>query len=306
MSMPKVSVVICTYNRVQHIQKSIDALIQQTADKQNYELIIVDNNSTDGTTQKILESMIGIVSPNIRYHKEEKQGLSHARNAGIALAQGHIVSFIDDDAIAKPDFIQVLILFFESHSSASAVGGQVIPMFLNGEPEWMSSWTRKVVSEIDFGSETILLDKRYPFGANMSMRNNIFTKYGVFDPNLGRTGKNLMGGEEKDLFDRLRKGKEEIWYEPKLYVDHIIEESRLTQEFIMRFCRGVGRSERVRLEERGVYAVWKKYLVNKVKRAGSLMLGLKYISAGQPAKGKMIMDIMRWIEEGYNNPNINI
>lgn len=301
--MPEFSIVICTYNRVDYIARSMAAIGSQDAPKDCFELIVVDNNSTDGTTAAIHAAAENLPEGlTYTYHHEPKQGLSHARNAGIGLAKGRIIAFIDDDAIARADFVRQSLDFYRRHPGAMALGGRVNPLFVHGEPEWMSRWTRKVVSEIDFGPTEMILGKKYPFGANMSMRAVCFERHGLFDPELGRTGKKLMGGEEKDFFDRMRHAGEEIWYSPNVYVDHVIERDRLTEDYIRRFCTGVGRSERVRLQEHGRAAVEKKRVSNYVKMAGALGLSLAYTLMGRPARGKMIRRIMRWIVKGYDNP----
>ena len=305
--MPDISVIICTYNREKYIAEALESIKNQGLPADTYEVIVVDNNSKDQSGEIIKSFIASNPVLSFIYYLETSQGLSHARNAGIALAKGKIICFIDDDAITGKDFLGEIISFFDKYPDAGAVGGKVIPRFVEGEPEWLSKYVRKVVSEIDFGHYIhVLTGRRYPFGANMSFRAEIFQKYGKFHPDLGRKGNSLMGGEEKDLFDRMKNGGEKIYYDPDIFVWHIIDPHRLTEDYLMRFCRGVGVSERVRLKDKGMAARTAKWIDNKTKRAGSLVLGALYYIKGQPVKGKMIMDVMRWIEEGYDDDSVEV
>ena len=96
--MYKLSVIICTYNRVELLGKCVNSLMTQTARKENYEIIVIDNNSTDNTADLIRK--IKIINSNLRYVKEANQGLSYARNRGWKEAKGEYIAYIDDDCKA--------------------------------------------------------------------------------------------------------------------------------------------------------------------------------------------------------------
>ena len=303
--MLQVSVVICTYNREKYIAEALESIRNQGIDYKHYEVLVIDNNSSDRSGEIIKNFIAANPGLPFYYIHEGNQGLSFARNAGIQHARADIVAFIDDDAIARADYIENLVHFFNMHPDVAAVGGKVIPKFTEGEPVWLSKYVRKVVSEIDFGHHAHQLEgRRYPFGANMSFRASAFTRYGVFNTNLGRKGKSMLGGEEKDIFDRMKHGGEKIWYDPQVMVWHIIDPHRLTMDYLSRFCKGVGVSERIRLKDKAMPARFAKWAENKVKRAGSLVLGAMYYMKGEKEKGKMIIDVMRWIEEGYYKGDI--
>src|SRR5438876_3486068 len=101
-----VSVVLCTYNRAALLQPAIDALLSQTGDV-SYEIIVVDNNSTDATGSVIRE-IVARAGGRVVYTFEPQQGLSHARNRGLALARASIIAFTDDDVRVAPDWVQQL------------------------------------------------------------------------------------------------------------------------------------------------------------------------------------------------------
>jgi glycosyltransferase involved in cell wall biosynthesis len=301
MQKPKLSIVICTFNREKYIPEALESIRSQLTSNEDYELIAVDNNSTDRSPELIKTFIAENPGRPYYYVHEGKQGLSYARNAGIEHAKAELITFIDDDAIARPDFVQNTIAFFEKHKDAAAMGGRVIPKFTVEEPEWFSSFVRKSVSEINFGPKVKVLEgRKYPFGANMSFRADVFRQYGLFNTDLGRKGNNLLSGEEKDIFDRLKQNGGKIYYDPEVVVQHIIEPHRLTKEYIQRLSIGVGISEQIRLKNKGAGPRLMKWLENKAKRAGSILIGSIYELRGEKAKGQMIKDVMRWIEEGYS------
>ena len=107
------SIIVCTYNRESLLPLCLQSLTDQAIDKRLYEVIVVNNNSTDGT-QEVAESFAEM-SKNLRVVLERRQGLSHARNRGWMEAQGKFVAYIDDDAIAWPDWIYSILDFIKRH-----------------------------------------------------------------------------------------------------------------------------------------------------------------------------------------------
>ena len=204
-SRPMISFVIATYNREKFLPDCLESLAQQTADRSDYEVVIVDNNSTDGTEEICRRFIDRHPDLDVSYYKEGKQGLSHARNRGIAEANGDLISFIDDDGIAEEGFAEELLRFFRQHPEATAVGGKIIPRFESGPPAWNNPYSSQVFfAHYDRGDDLFeYRGKGYPFGCNMTIRKAFFSAYGDFDTHLGRKGKGGLGGEEKALFERM-------------------------------------------------------------------------------------------------------
>ena len=141
----KISAVVCTYNREKYILDSLTSLRDQTLHESLYEIILVDNNSTDATALKCMEFGQNATHINYHYYKETKQGLSYARNRGIALAQGEFIVFLDDDAVASKNYLEEIVSFFDSHSEVSAIGGRIFPKYEQPKPVWMPDVDRKSV-----------------------------------------------------------------------------------------------------------------------------------------------------------------
>ncbi|WP_138494608.1 glycosyltransferase [Paenibacillus pinistramenti] len=233
-NVPSLSIVICTYNRAVLLRKTLESL-KQLSGLEHAEVIVVDNRSTDNTAEMVEEfiSQGGLQAP-CRYVFEQTQGLSAARNAGIAASKGEIVAFLDDDAIPAPDWIEVIGSTFSSRPEAAAMGGKIHPLFESERPGWLSGPFELPYTIVDLGDSI----KEYPpslhpYGANMAMRKSVFDQ-AMFPLELGRRGQLLLSGEETWVFDQIRRSGGKIIYHPRMEVEHFVPSSRLNKEWIMK------------------------------------------------------------------------
>lgn len=287
-----ISIIICTYNRDCYIKKTLDCIAACCADKADYEIILVDNNSTDHTAERCREFELERGNElNYRYVVETKQGLSNARNRGIAEAQGEMLVFLDDDAFVAKDYLRNLKKHIEEMPDLAAFGGKIDPYYESGKaPEWMSKWSYTWVSAIDYGKNvTPFKGKAYPIGANMGINAKIAKEAGGFNPNLGRSGKNTMAGEEKDIFNKIRKMGKEIIYFPDVKVEHCIPEKRLTMEFIRSIGDGVGKSEKQRTLDISKLAYIKRLFLEIIKWGGTIALWIIFAFRGEKKKGDVLV-----------------
>lgn len=293
----RVSVIVCTYNREKYISRTLEHLERQTASKDEFEVIVVNNNSQDGT-QSIVEEFVNRY-PHFYAFVEINQGHTYARNRGIREAQGQILSFIDDDAFVCEDFVSELISFFNNYSDATALGGRIIPQYEEQEPPWMSKYLLPLVAALDKGDQIVKFKgSKYPIGANMAFRKEVFEEFGEFDINLGRRGSGLEGGDEKDIFARLRKAKRSVYYNPKVWVNHIIPPQRTTLTYIKGMAHGVGTSEKKRIGS-GLSAIFGKIYEEAFKMAASLLLFFVYGLTGRREAAWMILRFRFWVLKGY-------
>ena len=284
-----ISFIICTYNRDKYIYECFSRLASNTV-KKGWEIVLVNNNSTDHTSAECARFANDF--PNARYHYfvETQQGLSFARNRGIEEAKGDWFVFLDDDAMVAPDYITNLQKHLSAHPEAAAFGGQIEPFFEDGEPDWYSRWSMGFVSAIDRGSQThVFPDNKFPIGANMGIQREIIDRVGVFNTELGRTGNNLLAGEEKDLFNRIRKAEGKVLYFPNIGVKHCIPGRRTTREFVERLANGVGVSERIRTKKMGSCAYAKRLFMEMIKWGGTIVLWCQYTIQGHRPKGDILV-----------------
>ncbi len=290
---PMLSIIICTYNRDKYIFGALENIAKNDFPYQEYEIILVNNNCTDNTEVECKRFQEAYPNVVFRYFIETNQGLSHARNRGIAEAIGDYLVFLDDDSFVQANYLSTLSNYLQQYPDAAAFGGRIIAEFETGiEPDWMTPWGQSWVSAINLGKKVTLFEgKKYPIGANMGFRKDIINKIGLFNVNLGRSKKNLLAGEEKDLFERIKALGEKIYYFPETLVHHVIPPQRTTPEFIKKLGLGVGMSERIRTKNEGTYLL--RLLSEKIKWAATLLLLVRYTLTLQPTKGWMLV-VFRW------------
>jgi len=288
----KISVIICSYNRATYIIDAIDSLYNQTASKDLYEVIVVDNNSMDNTKELCLQYVAAHPSYNIYYFEEKQQGASFARNTGVAHSKASLIAFMDDDAIADKDFIENILRFFETHPDADGLGGRIIPKYIPEEPKWMSYYVSSLVGNFDYSDKVEEFKQgKYPLESNMIVKKKDFLEVGGFNTNLpGVVGKLRIGGEGKEFFYKLQDRSKKIYYDPSVRVQHVVEVNKLTREYMYRVASGIGRGERVRVLAKGKPVYYKKFLEYIFKLGASYILAVKYTLQGNPSKAAPIVN----------------
>lgn len=289
------SIIICTYNRDKFLYDALYHIAVNDFPNDQYEIVLVNNNSTDHTENECQRFENDFPAINFRYFVELKQGLSHARNRGIEEAKGDVLIFLDDDSFVSVDYLRNLQRNLTKYPNAMAFGGKISPLFETGiTPKWLCKWTYSWVSAIDMGNEVKEFEgNTYPIGANMGFKKSCIEKCGIFNPELGRSKKNLMAGEEKDLFNRVKENNMPILYFPDIEVQHVIPPQRTTQEYIVRMGLGIGMSEQLRCLKLGVTKLWKRYLFELIKWCATFILSFGYLLVCRPIVGKMLL-IFRW------------
>ena len=297
----ELSIIICTYNRIQYLPKCINNCKQQSLSKTRYEVIVVDNNSTDDTKSFCLDFKEKNPDLNFIYVNESNQGHTWARNKGIDISKGSILSFLDDDAFPNSEYAERIIHFFSGHPHVIGIGGKIIPIYEDDvAPQWMSSYLLTLVSAIDLGNKNIpFTGSKFPIGANMAFRQSAFEKVGKFNVNLGRKGNELEGGDEKDLAIRLKKSGETLMYVHDVLVDHIIPSKRIQIPYIRDLGIGVGKSEKKRLRKELFIEKPKKVLSELIKIAATLILAIYFYLQLKPAKANMLIKFRFWVIQGY-------
>ena len=249
----RLSLIMATYNRASEMVRALESVAAQSAAAAEWECVVVDNNSTDDTAERFAEFAENHKDINLRMVHERQQGLSYARNRGIAESSGGIIAIIDDDERICPDFIRAYIETFDGHPEAASAGGRTVAADPSGRPAWMSRWTEQpIANPLDLGDEIRQFGRgRIPCGGNMAVRRSVIERYGAFDVSLGRSGQSLVGGEESDLFARLARGGEKCIYVPQAVMYHIIPPSKLTDEYFGRLVYNIGVTQRRRAELEG-------------------------------------------------------
>lgn len=295
------SVILCTYNRDRYIYPVLQSIAQGDLPHADYEIVFVNNNSTDNTEAECRRFQADHPDINLRYCVESLQGLSHARNCGIRNAQGDILVYVDDDALVNPQYLSTYADFFQRNPHAVAAGGPILPQY-DGceEPSWMSHYTRQLVTgKLYLGEKEREFSKgAYPGGGNAAYRKSVFDAVGLFNTDLGRKGNSLIGAEEKDLFDKMTSRGMRFYYLPTAILYHLIPPKKLTKDYFDRLTYGIGVSERMRTLQIGK----KKYLSRMVKEAvkwgATLVLWIGFALKGQFNKGNKLVSFRKNVTKG--------
>ncbi len=242
MAVPslKVTVAIPTYNRADFLRQTLAGLVAQQFPRDHFEVLVIDNNSRDHTRDVVAE--FRDFHPAPRYLLEHKQGLDYARNRAIAEARGEIILFGDDDILVQPDWIAQMAVPLIADAGTrriGAVGGEVIPVFPDGLPDWVREWHAPLAFRADTGP---LPAKHCPMGANLALPAWVFEQLGPFHTALDRAAGNYFSGGDSEMVRRVRQAGLEVWFAPDAAVKHQMPASRTTFRYAARHAFDSARS----------------------------------------------------------------
>jgi len=269
----KVTVAIPTYNRAAFLRQTLTGIAVQQFPRDHFEVLVIDNNSSDQTRAVVAEFAGSHPAP--RHIQEPQQGLDHARNRAIAEARGDILVFGDDDILVRPDWLAQLTapLLADSAGRIGAVGGEVIPVFPDGLPEWVREWH----SPLAFRTDTGPLDPRHsPMGANLAFPKWVFGRLGLFHTALDRAAGNYFSGGDAEMVRRVRAAGLEVWFSPAAAVQHQMPASRTTFRYAARHAFDSARSRVIdRSGQPGAMAyLASRWIANAVKALGFAVVAL--------------------------------
>lgn len=300
----QITIAICTYNRAGYLKDTLDDLAEQNTHSNNFEILVVNNNSNDGT-----ETVCEIFSKtypghNFRYLKETKQGLSYARNRAAREAESPVLLYIDDDVKLPRNFVDIAIEYLQKRPSTMSAGGRIQVVFEDTDSDWIPVELMPMFAYHDLGeTDRLYPSAKFPTGANMLIRKTIFDAFGYFDTKLGRKGGELLGSEEKHFFDKLRRNGVELHYWADLELTHRIGSERLEKDYLKEQSVGIGRSERLRVAETE-FGTLKKSGSELIKFLGSLLLAVGYLSKGKTKAAGFIVQFRIWLLQGLLVPDV--
>jgi glycosyltransferase involved in cell wall biosynthesis len=245
----RLSVVLPTFNRAVCLRSAITALLRQTADPASYEVIVVDNNSTDATRAAVAS----LRDPRLRLVPEERQGLSFARNTGIGEACADLVAFTDDDVEVAPDWVTTVVEAFKAYPEIDGIGGRVLPAWASPPPVWLTRDHWAPLALQDHGAENRTFDRIAPLGlvgANVAFRRGVFDRIGLFSPDVQRVQDGVGSTEDHELLTRLYASGGRMLYIPRLVAVARVQSERYARAYHRRWHTGHGRFHaRMRLPE---------------------------------------------------------
>jgi glucosyl-dolichyl phosphate glucuronosyltransferase len=242
-----VTIILCTYNRAHSLGPALESVLASALHSAiDWELLVVDNNSTD-RTREVINVFCLRYPGRVRYIFAAQQGLSNARNTGIREARGDILAFVDDDVTVEPSWLDNLTSALHDGQWAGS-GGRILPPQGFSPPPWLAlkgPWGLGGVlcAQFDLGDTPGQITDEPPYGTNMAFRKEMFEKYGVFRTDLGRCGDSLIGNEDTEFGRRLMAGGERLRYEPFAVVYHSVAAERLNKRYFRTWWFAFGRAQ---------------------------------------------------------------
>jgi glycosyltransferase involved in cell wall biosynthesis len=241
----RLSVVICTWNRAESLQKTLESIEDSRLPKgTDWEVLIVDNNSTDATSA-VCQSFLQRNPERYRYLFEKRQGKSFALNTAVENTRGDIIAFTDDDVLVGADWLFALLVALDEYDCVG-VAGKIVPVWNSRKPAWFTVdgpyRLMLAIVEYDLGDQTQPCRiENPPYGANLALRKNVFDKYGLFRTDLGPVAGTTFRGEDSEYCRRLMSRGKKLIYAPGAVVHHPVPEERTKKRYFESWYFDYGR-----------------------------------------------------------------
>lgn len=232
-----ISVIVCTHNRAEQLRPCLESLARQSLPSRDFEIVLINDGSTD-STPKICSNFTTRL-PNLLVVNQTNAGLGAARERGWRTSKASIVAFLDDDAEAPPEWLQVALDRFRQNASKSrppaVLGGPTRGLWETTRPAWIDDrlalWLTLWEPYADYRESAT--DHLF-VGANMIFLRSALERSGGFNPKLGRKGQGLLSHEESELWSRLAYAGYVAAYEPRLWVRHYVPAERCRRAWFWR------------------------------------------------------------------------
>ncbi len=301
-----ISVVVCTYNRADLLQIALNSLVNQALDDSDYEVLVIDNNSTDDTAE-VTKSFSNY--PYIRYILETNQGLSHARNRGWQEAKGQYIAYCDDDCKLPEAWLSTAKEIIETINPA-LFGGPIYPFYTVEKPEWFDD---KYATRTPSQSETFLDTQSIDYlrGGNMFFLKTVLEGVGGFDTELGMRGDVIGYGEETALIRSIIKDHSDIvsYYHPDLFAYHHERPDKLKLTHRVKMAFAIGRDHYQMNHREADTRSTLQFWVGRVSQLAKLEIGIVVASIRMflrdrntyPFRENYIFEIILPLVEGFGN-----
>lgn len=230
--IPTISIIVCTFNRAEILPYCLDSLVKQTASLDQYEVIIVNNNSSD-STQEIADRYASQYT-NFRVVFESRQGLSHARNRGWMEASTEWIAYIDDDAKAYPGYVERIFHIMNNYKF-DCFGGIYLPWYKYGKPRWFKDSYAVATNSYVQNFTGPIRKGKYAFGGNIVFKRSVLSELDGFSPEYGMRGTVQAYGEEIHLQKKMEEEGFLIGFDPGLCIDHLVDRYKFSLLWLLRF-----------------------------------------------------------------------
>ncbi|MCL2923555.1 MAG: hormogonium polysaccharide biosynthesis glycosyltransferase HpsE [Trichodesmium sp. MAG_R04] len=243
--MIDIAVAIPTYNGADKIPKVFEKLQQQTGlENITWEIIVIDNNSSDETPKVVKEYQDNnFLCVELKYHFESQQGASSARQRAVKEVKGELIAFLDDDNFPEKNWLAEAVIFAKKHPQAGAYSGKIIGKYETSPPENFKAISQHLAIR-NHGEKELLFQPdnlQLPPSAGLVVRKEVWLKNVPNNLKLtGPFGKRRCSGDDYEVLLYLHNAGWEIWYNPKMKIEHYIPTSRLEKEYLLALAMGNG------------------------------------------------------------------
>lgn len=211
-----ISVIIPTYNGCDMLRKSLPTWMEQTLPQDEYEVIVVDNRSTDDTRSMVQQLIAD--KPNFHYLYEPTPGATAARHAGAHKAKGEYLVFADNDGLFNPECLAAILDVYQQDPKCAAVTCKIDIQWDGEEPDWIAPY-KYLLGQLDYGDAVNYSPRYYLNGGLMSVRKDVFERLGGFNPDL--IGPYLIGDGDLGFVNKLHAANAVIGWTPKAQMNHM-------------------------------------------------------------------------------------
>ena len=255
-----ISIIIPTYNRYDQLQRTMQSLMRLKTDQSLYEIIIIDNGSTDSTATIVQEFINVYNSKNIYYYFDDTPGLLTGRHLGVEKSNGDILTFIDDDVQVSSTWLDTISSEMNLKKEVCFLTGPSLPLFESYPPSWLVYFWKNVkngksctwLSLLDLGNNVQEISPNYVWGLNFTIRKSTFLELGGFHPDCIPSHLQMFQGDGETglTMKGIEKGIKAL-YHPGVLVYHEVPNTRLTFDYFEKraYYNGVSESYyKIRLE----------------------------------------------------------
>ena len=244
---PFITVALCTHNHADRLARTLETLADLHPPGRPWELLVIDNGCTDATPTLLARTAWHPAGVAVRVVREERLGLSNARNRALREARGEYLLFMDDDETPDPEWLRAYEQAMEAFEP-DALGGRIEVFFEDGvRPRWLQDELLGFLGKLDHGEARWLDAPGTPiFGGNFAFRRGVFDTIGDFDARLGRMGKANIGGEDTEIYRRLLAHGCRVRWVPQAIIHHRIQTPKLRRGYFLDLHFRQGRTEGLR------------------------------------------------------------